>query len=226
MLVQLAKQLPSLRGDRQRRPGPRPASGRCAIGGDATASTSTRASRSAEDIAARPGSSSCSRLLRGQHRDPRRDRPLFGRIVAIDDHHPDLFPLKSKSIAWHREFVFTHSMRQPRRTWRPGTPARPGRRTARRGAPALHLGTEIADFSAARLAGPTNSSRPERGGRQVVGRRWVGGGGGDRLGDLDGALPPLPWRSAPRRASRRSPRPGASGRRGSAPAMSRTPMSR
>nr|WP_062333795.1 zinc-binding alcohol dehydrogenase family protein [Herbidospora sakaeratensis] len=36
----------------------------------------------------------------------------FGHVVAIDDHHPDLFPLKAKSIAWHWEFMFTHAMFQ------------------------------------------------------------------------------------------------------------------
>ncbi len=36
----------------------------------------------------------------------------FGHVVAIDDHHPDLFPLKAKSISWHWEFMFTHAMFQ------------------------------------------------------------------------------------------------------------------
>lgn len=30
----------------------------------------------------------------------------FGHIVAIDDEHDDLYPLKSKSITWHWEFMF------------------------------------------------------------------------------------------------------------------------
>ncbi|WP_246093113.1 zinc-binding alcohol dehydrogenase family protein [Subtercola boreus] len=33
----------------------------------------------------------------------------FGHIVVIDDEHQDLFPLKSKSIAWHWESMFTVS---------------------------------------------------------------------------------------------------------------------
>ncbi|WP_369372196.1 zinc-binding alcohol dehydrogenase family protein [Promicromonospora sp. Populi] len=34
----------------------------------------------------------------------------FGHIVAIDDGKLDLGPLKSKSIAWHWELMFTHAM--------------------------------------------------------------------------------------------------------------------
>jgi zinc-binding alcohol dehydrogenase family protein len=34
----------------------------------------------------------------------------FGEIVAIDDEHQDLYPLKSKSITWHWELMFTRSM--------------------------------------------------------------------------------------------------------------------
>ncbi len=34
----------------------------------------------------------------------------FGHIVAIDDAHHDLYPLKSKSITWHWELMFTRSM--------------------------------------------------------------------------------------------------------------------
>lgn len=33
----------------------------------------------------------------------------FGHIVAIDDAHPDLYPLKSKSITWHWEYMFARS---------------------------------------------------------------------------------------------------------------------
>lgn len=34
----------------------------------------------------------------------------FGHIVAIDDEHQDLSPLKSKSITWHWELMFTRSL--------------------------------------------------------------------------------------------------------------------
>ena len=34
----------------------------------------------------------------------------FGEIVAIDDERQDLYPLKSKSITWHWELMFTRSM--------------------------------------------------------------------------------------------------------------------
>ncbi|MBB5868478.1 zinc-binding alcohol dehydrogenase family protein [Allocatelliglobosispora scoriae] len=34
----------------------------------------------------------------------------FGQIVAIDDARQDLYPLKSKSITWHWEFMFARSM--------------------------------------------------------------------------------------------------------------------
>jgi zinc-binding alcohol dehydrogenase family protein len=34
----------------------------------------------------------------------------FGEIVAIDDERQDLYPLKSKSITWHWEFMFARSM--------------------------------------------------------------------------------------------------------------------
>jgi NADPH:quinone reductase len=34
----------------------------------------------------------------------------FGEIVAIDDEHQDLYPLKAKSITWHWELMFTRSM--------------------------------------------------------------------------------------------------------------------
>jgi NADPH:quinone reductase len=33
----------------------------------------------------------------------------FGHIVAIDDEHDDVYPLKSKSITWHWEFMFARS---------------------------------------------------------------------------------------------------------------------
>lgn len=36
----------------------------------------------------------------------------FGEIVAIDDEHQDLYPLKGKSITWHWELMFTRSMHQ------------------------------------------------------------------------------------------------------------------
>jgi zinc-binding alcohol dehydrogenase family protein len=36
----------------------------------------------------------------------------FGEIVAIDDEHQDLYPLKSKSITWHWELMFTRSIHQ------------------------------------------------------------------------------------------------------------------
>jgi NADPH:quinone reductase len=34
----------------------------------------------------------------------------FGQIVAIDDERQDLYPLKSKSITWHWEFMFARPM--------------------------------------------------------------------------------------------------------------------
>ena len=34
----------------------------------------------------------------------------FGEIVAIDDERQDLYPLKSKSITWHWELMFTRSL--------------------------------------------------------------------------------------------------------------------
>jgi NADPH:quinone reductase len=34
----------------------------------------------------------------------------FGHVVAIDDEHEDIYPLKSKSITWHWEFMFARSM--------------------------------------------------------------------------------------------------------------------
>jgi NADPH:quinone reductase-like Zn-dependent oxidoreductase len=34
----------------------------------------------------------------------------FGQIVAIDDARQDLYPLKSKSLSWHWEFMFARSM--------------------------------------------------------------------------------------------------------------------
>jgi len=33
----------------------------------------------------------------------------FGHIVAIDDEHDDLYPLKAKSITWHWEFMFARA---------------------------------------------------------------------------------------------------------------------
>jgi zinc-binding alcohol dehydrogenase family protein len=36
----------------------------------------------------------------------------FGEIVAIDDARQDLYPLKSKSISWHWEFMFARSLHQ------------------------------------------------------------------------------------------------------------------
>ncbi|MCL2586482.1 MAG: zinc-binding alcohol dehydrogenase family protein [Streptosporangiales bacterium] len=36
----------------------------------------------------------------------------FGHIVAIDDEHDDVYPLKSKSITWHWEFMFARSTHQ------------------------------------------------------------------------------------------------------------------
>ncbi|MFC4243804.1 zinc-binding alcohol dehydrogenase family protein [Gryllotalpicola reticulitermitis] len=33
----------------------------------------------------------------------------FGHIVAIDDEHDDVYPLKAKSITWHWEFMFARS---------------------------------------------------------------------------------------------------------------------
>lgn len=36
----------------------------------------------------------------------------FGHIVAIDDEHDDVYPLKSKAITWHWEFMFARSMHQ------------------------------------------------------------------------------------------------------------------
>src|ERR1700751_4682794 len=33
----------------------------------------------------------------------------FGHIVAIDDEHEDIYPLKPKSITWHWEFMFARS---------------------------------------------------------------------------------------------------------------------
>ena len=36
----------------------------------------------------------------------------FGHVVAIDDEHDDVYPLKSKSITWHWEFMFARSMHQ------------------------------------------------------------------------------------------------------------------
>jgi zinc-binding alcohol dehydrogenase family protein len=36
----------------------------------------------------------------------------FGHIVAIDDEHEDVYPLKSKSITWHWEFMFARSSHQ------------------------------------------------------------------------------------------------------------------
>jgi NADPH:quinone reductase len=33
----------------------------------------------------------------------------FGHIVVIDDEHEDVYPLKSKSITWHWEFMFARS---------------------------------------------------------------------------------------------------------------------
>jgi zinc-binding alcohol dehydrogenase family protein len=36
----------------------------------------------------------------------------FGHIVAIDDEHDDVYPLKSKALTWHWEFMFARSMHQ------------------------------------------------------------------------------------------------------------------
>jgi zinc-binding alcohol dehydrogenase family protein len=36
----------------------------------------------------------------------------FGHIVAIDDEHDDVYPLKSKSLTWHWEFMFARSSHQ------------------------------------------------------------------------------------------------------------------
>lgn len=36
----------------------------------------------------------------------------FGHVVAIDDEHEDVYPLKSKSITWHWEFMFARSSHQ------------------------------------------------------------------------------------------------------------------
>ena len=33
----------------------------------------------------------------------------FGHVVVIDDEHDDVYPLKSKSISWHWEFMFARS---------------------------------------------------------------------------------------------------------------------
>lgn len=36
----------------------------------------------------------------------------FGHIVAIDDEHDDVYPLKSKGLTWHWEFMFARSSHQ------------------------------------------------------------------------------------------------------------------
>ncbi len=75
----------------------------------------------------------------------------FGHVVAIDDHHPDLFPLKSKSIAWHWELMFTHAIYQTPDMASQGRLLDEAAALFDAGRLRTTLGVEIGDFTAAGL---------------------------------------------------------------------------
>ncbi|GAB1822447.1 zinc-binding alcohol dehydrogenase family protein [Herbidospora sp. RD11066] len=75
----------------------------------------------------------------------------FGHVVAIDDHHVDVFPLKSKSIAWHWELMFTHAIYQTPDMGSQGRLLDEAAALFDSGRLRSTIGTEIADFTAAGL---------------------------------------------------------------------------
>lgn len=73
----------------------------------------------------------------------------FGEIVAIDDEPQDLTPLKSKSITWHWELMFTRSMHQTADIDAQGRLLDEAADLLERGALRHTMTTAIDDFSAA-----------------------------------------------------------------------------
>ncbi|MCS5735070.1 zinc-binding alcohol dehydrogenase family protein [Herbiconiux daphne] len=73
----------------------------------------------------------------------------FGHIVAIDDGHLDLSPLKAKSITWHWEYMFTHSTQKTPQMSSQGELLRGVASLVDAGMLRSTLTTEIQDFTAA-----------------------------------------------------------------------------
>lgn len=75
----------------------------------------------------------------------------FGEIVAIDDEHQDLYPLKAKSITWHWELMFTRSMHHAADIERQGRLLDEAAELLDKGTLRHTMTTAIGDFSAAGL---------------------------------------------------------------------------
>ncbi|MFD0576938.1 zinc-binding alcohol dehydrogenase family protein [Dactylosporangium darangshiense] len=75
----------------------------------------------------------------------------FGEIVAIDDARSDLYPLKSKSISWHWEFMFARSMHRAVDLQRQGRLLDEATELLDNGALRHTMTEAIGDFSAAGL---------------------------------------------------------------------------
>jgi zinc-binding alcohol dehydrogenase family protein len=75
----------------------------------------------------------------------------FGEIVAIDDARQDLYPLKSKSITWHWEFMFARSMHHAADLDRQGRLLDEAADLLDKGTLRHTMTTAIGDFSAAGL---------------------------------------------------------------------------
>lgn len=75
----------------------------------------------------------------------------FGEIVAIDDEHQDLYPLKSKSITWHWELMFTRSMHHAADLERQGRLLDEAAELLDKGTLRHTMTTAIGDFSPAGL---------------------------------------------------------------------------
>ncbi|WP_061292250.1 zinc-binding alcohol dehydrogenase family protein [Herbidospora cretacea] len=149
MLVQLAKQLTSLRviGTASR---PETRERVLALGGDATVDHRSLAA-SVKDVAPDGVDFLFSPFSEGNIETYAEIVKPFGHVVAIDDHHVDVFPLKSKSIAWHWELMFTHAIYQTPDMASQGRLLDETARLLDEGRLRTTLGTEIADFSAAGL---------------------------------------------------------------------------
>jgi NADPH:quinone reductase len=73
----------------------------------------------------------------------------FGQIVAIDDARQDLYPLKSKSITWHWEFMFARPMHHAVDLDRQGRLLDEAAELLDKGTLRHTMTTAIGDFSAA-----------------------------------------------------------------------------
>ena len=73
----------------------------------------------------------------------------FGHIVAIDDERQDLYPLKSKSITWHWEFMFARAMHHAVDLERQGRLLDEAAELLDKGVLRHTMTTGIGDFSAA-----------------------------------------------------------------------------